>query len=276
MQVVEYEMPWETVTLCPVGDIQHGSITGDLDRYASHVAWTLNQPNPWYLGLGDYIDLASPSNRARFAAANLYDVVPTQLDLVSDRLVTDVVKASRGTERRWLGALEGHHYWTHMDGTTSDMEFCRRLVAPFLGSSTLVRLKFLRQDGRNSLTCTIFASHGSGGGQKASAPLNRLENLVAYIDADIYVVGHMSKKAAAPIDQLFVDRAGNLKHRTKLIVGAGGFSQGYKQGSSLGGRAQGSYVEKALMAPVALGAPVVTITPEHTRKEDKLDIHVSL
>ena len=96
-------------------------------------------------------------------------------------------------------------------------------------------------------------------------------------DADIYMIGHMSKKATAPVDQLYASRTGNLSHRSKYLVGTGGFSQGYHEGSvSAAGNARGSYVEQGLMKPVTLGAPILTVKIQRTNSKDKLDIHASV
>jgi hypothetical protein len=104
--------------------------------------------------------------------------------------------------------------------------------------------------------------------------VSKLETLISGFEADIYVMGHMSKKAAAPIDQLFVNQNGKLDHRTKMLVGSGGFAQGYQQGStSAAGNARGGYVEIGMMKPVALGAPVLRVQLD---TQGGLDIHVSI
>jgi hypothetical protein len=54
--------------------------------------------------------------------------------------------------------------------------------------------------------------------------------------------------------------------------------RGYQQSSREGvyGRPQGSYVEKAMMRPTTLGAPVIDITPKHFTEYNSVEVHASV
>lgn len=271
-------MTFEPITLFPIGDVQLNPVDPPNHRLRSHIEWALTQPNPYFIGMGDYVDVASPSNRSRIQAANLYDSVQDVLEHGATQSVGQFKELVRGTEGRWLGMLHGHHFYEYRDGTTTDTRLCQALGTTFLGSCAFVRISFKRPSSNARLSCTIWAHHGAGSGMKASAPLNRLENIVHYFDADIYLMGHMSKKVGAPLDQLYMTHKNpaRLDHRTKIIAGTGGFSQGYKQGSKNGLHARGSYVEQAMMTPAALGGVAIRIAPVHSGNNDRLDLHLSL
>ena len=277
-KIISVPLEFETITLCPIGDVQLNPVDPPNHRLRSHIEWALTQPNPYFIGMGDYIDVASPSNRSRIQAANLYDSVQDVLEHGAQQGVEQFKELVRGTEGRWLGMLHGHHFYEFRDGSTSDTRLCNLLGTTFLGSCAFVRLVFKRQSSKGTLACTVWAHHGAGSGMKASAPLNRLENIVHYFDADIYLMGHMSKKVGAPLDQLYMTHKSphKLEHRTKIIAGTGGFSQGYKQGSKYGLHARGSYVEQGMMTPAALGGVAIRITPIHSHDTDRLDLHLSL
>ena len=272
---VAASLPWEETLLMPVGDVQLGAEACDEDRFKRHMEWGMNH-NARFLGMGDYVDVASPSNRAKLRSIELYDSVEDALEEAGQKAVERFLKLVKGTEGRWLGMLEGHHYMELRDGTTSDTRIAGALGAPFLGSCAFVRLAF-KGNIRKVVSATIWCHHGQGGGQKVSSPLNRLENLMAYFDADIYLMGHQHKKVSAPIDQIYMTRnhPAHLSHRTKIIACTGSFLRGYMEGSKQGaGRAGGTYVEKKMLTPVALGGLVIRLRPVHSGRNDRLDVSV--
>ena len=114
-----------------------------------------------------------------------------------------------------------------------------------------------------------------------SAPLNKLENIVPYFDADIYLMGHQHKKAGAVADRIYMTRQEPYKVADKTIVLAntGGYLRGYFQGATQGGNfPRGSYVERWMKPPVSLGCILLYIRPlRNTRtKPARLDLNVGL
>jgi len=271
--------------LMPVGDIQYTGTrhdTADIDRLKRHVEWGVKH-DAWFLGMGDYIDFASPSNRQRIKAAALYDTAEDVIEETAIKMTDELYnKALKGSEGRWLGLLEGHHYTQLRDGTTSDQYLTRKLKSRFLGTCAYIRLVFPGGTTKKS-NVLIWAHHGVGSG-RIGAPLNKLELLPTYWDADIYLMGHQSKKVAAPLDRIYPVFNGNgrphLNHRTLIIAGTGGFSRAYLQGHCQGNTPRGGYVEKGMLSPVALGGIVVKIRPRYKKVGDMTiwtpDVEVSL
>lgn len=263
----------------PVGDVQYGAQGVAKERLQRHIEWGLKN-NAYFLGMGDYVDVMSPSNREAYRSVRLYDSVREAMVEKAEEHISDFLKLVKGTEGRWLGLLQGHHFFEFEDGTTSDTRIAAALKSTFLGTCAFIRLRFTRSKS-SRLACIIWAHHGAGGGQKQGAPLNKLENLVAYFDADIYLMGHMTKKPAAPIPRIYMsDHAPyKLLAKQKIIAGTGGWYEGYHQGSKHHGgvRAEGSYVEKAMMSPVAIGGIVLKVRPVHGGGgNDRLDLGVEL
>lgn len=112
----------DVVTLCPIGDLQLGGDEADVEHFKRHLEWCMQQPNPRFIGLGDYVDVASPSNRQKLRAAGLYDNVEKALDEICHQHVEHFLKLVKGTEGLWLGLVEGHHFWNFPDGTTSSRQ----------------------------------------------------------------------------------------------------------------------------------------------------------
>lgn len=279
------------IVIAPIGDIQYngkGSSTA-LDLLRDHIS-RCQELGAYYLLMGDVIDFMSPSNRQRLAAVSLYD---TSISFIEDQaldLVQEIYdKALRPLTGRTIAVLQGHHFLTLRAGYTSDMKLAELLRAPFAGTSTFVRLRFIiNKHFRGSVT--IFASHGCGSGQKSFSMLNKLENIAPYFDADLFLIGHFSKMASSTLNRLSPRWGGSgapdLVHRKIVLVGTGSFSKGYEVGAKQGGIPQGSYVETRLLAPAVLGAPLVYIRPNRhdkwdreakkPRKEFSFDINVEI
>lgn len=286
-------LPLQETLLMPVGDTHYEGggprDNCDLDRFQRHLEWGMKH-GAYFLGMGDLLEVASPSNRQALIKADLYDSVQDMIEDVGNTQLERFKQIIKGTEGQWLGLLEGHHFYVFEDGTTSDTRLCQFLKAPFLGNCAFVRLLFTQPTTSENRTiqtskgrvisragCTIWCHHGTGGGRLTSAPLNLLEHVIKAFDADIYLIGHQHKKVAAPLDRVYVDwkaKPPKIRHRRIIIGCTGGFLLGYKQGSERRGRAQGTYVEKRLLNPTALGGLVIYIRPRHEPGRYHLDLSV--
>ena len=271
-------MPNETVTVMPIGDAQVGVEATDLKRLKAHMEWGFHTKHAMFLGMGDYVDMASPSNRRTLKAAGLYDTVTEALQAKAKEDIKTFLQSTLYTKGAWLGLLQGHHYMDMADGSTSDTQIAEALRAPFLGDAALVRIIFDKHKDVDGLPvkADIWCHHGRGGGVGAAAPISLLEKTARGFDADIYLMGHQHKKVATPIDELFYSRDGRMLHRTKLLACTGSFLKGYLDNSMSEGRAGGTYVEKGMMTPVSLGGIVIEMGIVKEEYGDRLDLTVSL
>jgi len=259
--------PSKPFYLMPLGDLQwtgdRGVTAIDLLKRRIDVGLRLGAK---FVGLGDYIDFMSPSNRKAYEAMHKYDSTEDAIEDTALNLVLDLYhKILKPTKGHWLGLLEGHHFMEMQDGTTTDQRLAGLLETDFLGSCAMGRINF------KGLGDVIFwAHHGRGSGQLVSAPLNRLERLANYWQADIFLMGHMTKMPTAPIERVFASWSGSLPHlryRKIMLVGCGGFSKGYMERSKRGRVPRGSYVEAGMLAPTSLGNPLIKIEPLQPRRE---------
>ena len=146
-----------------VGDIQYDGPDGaaDMPRLKRYLEWGVKN-DCWFVGMGDGVDFLSPSNRERLQAAGLYDTGKTIIDRAATSLEDDLLDVLLPTRGRWLGWLQGHHYYVHLDGTTSDTRICKALDAPFWGDCAIQRITF-REEGGGSTVFKMWAHHGHGG-----------------------------------------------------------------------------------------------------------------
>lgn len=251
--------------IAPLGDIQWAGRPEQLAwRQLQDYVKRAVDLGAWFLGMGDYIDAFSPSNRQRLRAAALYDTATEVIEDKTKALVQELYDTLlQPATGRFLGLLEGHHWAPLMTGETSDQYLCSLLQAPFLGTTAYVGLSFETPYGTRMVT--LWAHHGAGGGQKVHAPVLKLENLSTNWDADVMLVGHMTKRALGVIQRCHPVWNSSphpvLRHRDIHLVGVGGWLKGYQERSRQGQTPRGSYVEQKMLAPVALGSPLIRITP---------------
>lgn len=253
------------LAIIPLGDIQYTGLSGvtALDTLRRAIAKG-QAAGAYYIGMGDYIDAFSPSNRQRLRGAALYDTAEDVIDdaarALTDELYQEALKPTTG---RWLGLVEGHHFAELKTGMTTDQYLCELLKARFLGSSALLRVQLLYSE-TTRCSITFWIHHGTGGGTKACAPLNKIENIAPYWGGiDVFLMGHTTKAPVVPINRVEPRWHGRgepeLVHRKVYYVSTGGFSKSYVTASKHGGTPRGGYAEQRMLPPSVLGAPTIWI-----------------
>lgn len=278
MEIVTHTFPVKSrqsdeVLVVPVGDIQwYGDEKGTaLSMLKKCIQWGVDH-GAYFLGMGDYVDAFSPSNRQRLRSAALYDTAHSVIDQKAEALVKELyevaLKPSRG---RWLGLLEGHHYHQFGTGITTDMMLADMLKTRHLGTAAYVRLRFLRGGTAGGQDVLIWCHHGSGAGQTPAAVLNKLHKTAAQWKGDIFLMGHLPRKCTDSIDALepIFPQKGDpyLIHRTKILAGTGGYMKTWVPQSRQGIVPRGGYGEQAMYTPASLGGVLVKIRPRWKREE---------
>ena len=252
----------QPVTICPLGDIQWAGDEEDIayDALVGHVDRCLRLPVPLFVGMGDYIDFASPSNRRALEESRLYDtaqkvIADATTDLVND-LFTRVLSKTKG---KWLGLTQGHHHHAAKigelkDGTAlhedSDVYLAKLLGAPWLDEMGVIKLVW-----PNGGVFRVLAFHGTSSSVFPWGPLVKLFRLMPHFSVDLLLMGHQTKKAVGEVDRLtFPADVDEIHHQTIKMVGTGGWMKGYIHGKR-------TYVSQAGLGPVALGQPIIHLRP---------------
>jgi len=274
MESVSVRVPWKPLHIIPIGDIQfagkdHYSVSLKTLRadIAKALAYEKLGHTVKFIGMGDYIDYLSPSNRTRLDAAALYDNAIDILDGISYHLNDELIElALRPTIDKWVGLVEGHHFKNLQTGSTSDMELCKILKARFLGTSAIIKFDFVQSDRGSALPFQMWVHHGVGNGQTGYYPLSRLEKVAAdWEHIHVFAMGHTCKQGVSLKNRVTPTwPQGKLKltHRKVELVGTGGYSKSYVEGSKQGNIPRGHYSEKGMMGPVVLGSPIIHVAPK--------------
>lgn len=276
------------IDICPFGDIQRGAVGCDNKAYIKFLNWVYENKHVYLIGMGDYDDFLSPSNRTR--VRDIYDDALKKLDDTAIESADRHVKELSPIKDRLLGLWEGHHYWRFsyinhpLYGKTTTQYMCEKLGVPYMGDGVGFYRLYLKYGGRLRGAITIFGGHGIGCSRTAGLSLRQIEDTTRNFDADIYIFGHQHKKVASRGNtRLYLDRFNNVKSKVIVCARTGSFLRGYYEGDSAG------YIEKALLPPVDVGVVKIHCDIKHntrkrvgTRPESRkgwsdwyVDLHVS-
>lgn len=270
----------QRMLLCPIGDIHFGAPGFPEDKLREHIEWALAR-DARFIGMGEFLDFASYSQLMQMKP--LRDSTRQLIDEAIQQSADNLLKILASTKGRWLGLLEGDHRWDFQTGRSVDQYLCEYLDADFLGTSALIRVvpNGIKNRGADTL---LYVHHGISSSRTQGGQLHRVEDLLKFIDADIYLMGHTHGKVAAPVDRLCLSPEGKVYHRTKILARTGGWLRGYVSHEPLSldesvCESRGSYVEQRALAPSSLGGLCIGIGYEligGSKKYYRPTIHLSV
>lgn len=278
--VASWTLPLEEVRVLPIGDIQYGAQGCDIERLKRHLEWGMKN-DCYFLGMGDYLDVASPSNRRMLQEVTLYDSVREMMDNKMEDELKALLHILAPTRGRWLGLVSGHHLWPFQDGTTTDTRLALALDTKYMGDGAAMSvLQFKHQSGKKSFqygSAKIWYHHGVGTAQTPGGKLNRLTRIAQTFFAHVYLMGHVHAKVHTkePWIDVEVTSTGKLRWRStnRILATTGGFLKGYEMGTKNPmGHPAGSYVEKAMLAPTALGGVLLMFRPKLVEGRVEIDL----
>ena len=260
---------YQELRILPLGDIQYPET--EMDRLKGYVKWA-NRIQARVIGMGDYPDFESPSGRQRTAIkiGTGYDNEAKGIDRAAEHDVEELAEILEPLTGRFNGLKRGHH-WCQFSGDkgSSVTMLAEKLKTENIGDCAMLEIDFGR-----GLKAHLWAHHGTGSGMVSTSAMTRLEHMTKTFYSDVYLMGHQTKKGVTVIPWIYQDGA-KTRGRNRYIVATGGFSPGYSVGSvDAWGEPAGSYVEKRMLIPVALGAPLIMLRPMFD--EGRVDINVSV
>lgn len=277
---IEFNNFDEPIYLIPFGDIHRFADNCHVDKYLEFLEWAKKKPRCYFLGMGDYDDFASTSERYGLAQARLHDTSLRYLDEIAKKRTMDFSKEVSFMKDNLIGMLEGNHHFKFSSGITSTQMICETLKTKYLGISSFIKIIFEHRKSNKAMSLDIWAHHGTGGGKRTSSSVNSVDDMQRNAEADIFLMGHDHKKWVAYQRKLrLIGGKGNLYIRErKILLGrTGSFQLGYVPGKS-------NYVSSGGMTPTDLGVLKIELTPRRKqfrefgdRKEElEVDIHCSI
>ena len=250
----------ETITLIPFGDIHYGAPLHASETFDRWIDWAQSQKNPYYLGMGDYTDMASSSNRMVLTSRALHESTRETLDgWYRDEAEAFAEKIKfMADDKRLIGMIEGNHYGELISGQTTTMYMCEKLRTKYLGVSCFLRIQM--QADRANYPITVWAHHGQGGARLVGGSLNRVQQMAEHAEADIYLMGHDHKRSIGTANRLYLTPKLDLRHKTIMFARTGSFLSAYVKGKA-------SYIADTARGPSDLGGISVELTPRRDKSK---------
>lgn len=176
----------EPIYLIPFGDMHRFAPLCDVEKWFDFLKWAKTKPNSFYLGMGDYDDLASFSERKALLQACLHESTQMTLDELFTSRVNRLYDEISFMQGRLIGLIEGNHHGILQSGMTTTQMMCDKLKTKYLGVSSFIRLSFAY--GHKRASVDIWAHHGKGASRLLGSSLNTVEQMEAIADADIFCV----------------------------------------------------------------------------------------
>jgi hypothetical protein len=199
-QLVRYTLPEgvDTFKLIPFGDVHRDSDMHAHRKWQEFLEYGESQKNALFLGMGDYCDGISTSERMVINNGGLHDTTRRSIANMYQKATKTLVNELSFMRGRLIGLLGGNHYYEFGEGSTTDHVLADALGTRFLGVSSLIRIAVKRPNGNTVVNFDIFAHHGKGGGSTAGGTFNTIEKMAATAEADLYLMGHDHKKGCVP------------------------------------------------------------------------------
>lgn len=261
----------------------HLVIFGDVHRDSpnhAHGAWkeflahAKGLKEAVFIGVGDYVDSASTSERDCLERSGgfLHESTKRDLQAIGQKKVELLSKELGFMKGRLLGLMNGNHYFNFADATNTDQRLCRELECCYLGVSCFIRLYLVNHCGTQGFALDIWAHHGTGAGRLMGGSINRVDQMREHAEADIYIMGHDHKRLAVPaMPRLSLQHSAKkgleVKSRQQWLVRSGSFLASYQDGES-------NYNVDAGRGPSSLGHVELIIIPRRNGHGVNLvDIH---
>ena len=235
------------------GDVHRDAKSCDMERWKGFLSKANKEDvgKTWYMGMGDEHDFASDREQKKllkegYALHN--DTMDNIHELVEkrNRKFAGEIKQMNG---KLLGLIDGNHNWRFPNGVTASEDLSNRMGCEHLGWLCYYTLNIRFKNTSKNHTIDIVACHGKGGGKRAGASINQVEDLKSIFPlADIYVMAHDHQLWVRPMDVLYKPHGVDaLKQKTQYLCRSGSFKKAYTPNTS-------GYEIGMLFKPSTLGA----------------------
>ncbi len=265
----------DEISVWAVGDIHLGNPGCDEKRCKRDIAAIKDDPNSFWIGLGDNADYISPNDK-RFSADHLDDGAKLNIGRLGAYYRERVRDLFMPIKDKCLGLLLGNHEQKYFqDNNQEDGHgwLCVELGVPNLQYCALFDLVFVRKackvpkllpsapayGNTTSHTWRLYCHHGSGSSSTPGGKLNTLIKHMNFAEADIYLLGHMHDQKGQRMVRLGANAdCTHLEERVSLGCISGSYLRTYQQGKTGYGEVKG-------YAPTTLGACRLRFRPDkHT------------
>lgn len=251
------------VRLVFFGDVHRDSPLHAAEKWQEFLGYARTLENAYFIGMGDYIDSMSTSEREAMARASMHEATATDLENMASSKISLLAKELAFMRGRLVGLLNGNHFFSFPSGINSDQKLCEKLGCKYLGVSSFIRLTIVVY--KQSMAFDLWVHHGAGGARLLGGSINRVDQMREFAEADAFCMGHDHKRGVFPANpklHLEPTKVGLLlKEKQQWLLRTGSFLKAYEDGVV-------SYNADAARGPCSLGHVELEFTPRRFRTND--------
>jgi len=257
---IEYKSRSDVFKLYCLGDIHGGVVYCAEDKIRAKVRQIANDPFAYWVGMGDYTDCITPSDK-RWDESGIAKWIDDKQNIMELQRQW-CVKLFEPIKDKCLGLIEGNHeVKIRVEHHTNILKnVCDDLGVTPLGYSCFLDIDFVRKPRQIGNNVTRFRgrlTHGAGCAQTDGAITNRLKKALKDFDADFYAHAHLHRIKCEHSDPILtVNKSGKITHKLRCAAMTGCWFKTYEQGVSP------SYGEIRDLPPSAIGCPVFIFVPD--------------
>lgn len=274
------------IKIIPFGDVHRDSEMHAHSTWQEFLTYAKSQKNAYFLGMGDYTDGVSTSERAILNASNLHSTTKISMGDMYKGVVRTLANELSFMRGRCIGLLGGNHYFDYNDGQNTDHLLAAALKTRHLGVHSFILVRLLLDGrknprGRGGTGCQhvslwIQAHHGLGGGALAGSQYNPIQKMGhMFPRAHINLMGHSHGKGCNGGNVVLVPRDTRefpffeIDEQPSWQGRTGSFLKVYEDGKS-------GYNVDACRSPNALGWIEFEVIPRRvtTDGSDRLTISI--
>lgn len=259
--------------LIPIGDVHYNVDACDRDKFHETINQIVtlkkNGAIVRIIGMGDYNDIYSPSERVKLRGANLHDTTYEELDRTQAQLVRDYADAVKPLWKDHLGILGHHHLSEFSDRKKYNYENSDDMLSQIIGCDYFGVIALIQLEFPHGQVLKIGAHHGYGGGRTPGYLITKRINLASiFPHANILLMGHDHHKLSYGDHGIDFDinGEGNITSVKRKYIATGSFLRGYAPNST-----KGTYVEALALRPADLGVVMIKAELVKKGKSYKLD-----
>jgi len=234
------------INLYFLGDIHEGNVNHAVDEFKEAVKIIREDPKGYWIGMGDYIDAVTYTDRKRFNPVTI-DPIYRVKDLTDlpGLQIENFFNKVKSIKDKCICLMIGNHEETVIKYYHNDIY--KKLHHLFdnkpakLGYVGFLNLSFIEAK-QHRFSVSVGLNHGiGGGGFREGYPVNKLHDVFRSFEADLCVMGHVhhlvedSRKLNTP------DNNSKLKKVYRHWGCSGCFLKTYNQGSANYFEANGRY-----------------------------------
>lgn len=256
-QFIYLKSTGDPVNIYFIGDTHIGHTNFDSEKYYKHIDILAHDPYGHAFFMGDAADGRQPDHKY-FDFEQCSDKYPIKSFMKN--CYAEFEKSIKHIKHKIIGIHDGNHDKDIKFGFPYIEDICDRLGVKYLGYRALTILS-MKPGVKSHAGCrgyTFFTTHGSGGGRKMGAKINRIEDEAQSCDADIYAQGHNHALSFTNGIKhgIYLNKKNEpiIVEREQYFINTGSYLQSYRQGNY-------SYSEKHSYKPQITGCIRLCIEP---------------